>query len=294
MSQQEAAVKKRQIQSYTPEFRAEAVKLVLVQGLSVQEAADRLNMSKGTLGFWATQTRKGVNTGVAAAGTQSVEELTAEIKKLRKELAETRMERDVIKNRRVLCSGVTARYAWISEHRGTFPVAVTRRVLGVSRAGFYSWLNRGPSARDQGNERLKVAIRAAHGKTRESYGARRLQPELASMGFVAGRDRIARLRRQMGLQCRQKRKFKATTNSAHSLPVAENVLGQVFEPSRPDQVWCGDITYISTDEGWLYLAGLKDVYSCAIAGYAMSSRMTTDLVSKAFFGRSSTADHLRD
>jgi transposase len=97
MSQQEAAVKKRQIQSYTPEFRAEAVKLVLVQGLSVQEAADRLNMSKGTLGFWATQARKGVNTGVAAAGTQSVEELTAEIKKLRKELAETRMERDVIK-----------------------------------------------------------------------------------------------------------------------------------------------------------------------------------------------------
>lgn len=267
--------------TYPTELRAEAVKMALEQGLSIEEAAKRLGIPKGTLANWLKAAK--ADTSKPAPGARSVAELEAENARLRKELADARLERDVIKNRRVLCSGVTARYAWISEHRGTFPVAVTRRVLGVSRAGFYSWLNRGPSARDQGNERLKVAIRAAHGKTRESYGARRLQPELASMGFVAGRDRIARLRRQMGLQCRQKRKFKATTNSAHSLPVAENVLGQVFEPSRPDQVWCGDITYISTDEGWLYLAGLKDVYSCEIAGYAMSSRMTTDLVSKALF-----------
>ncbi|OHX10217.1 hypothetical protein BI347_20645 [Chromobacterium sphagni] len=96
---------------------------------------------------------------------------------------------------------------------------------------------------------MKVAIRAAHAKTRETYGAHRLQPELAAMGFEAGRDRIDRLRREMGLRCRQKRKFKATTHSAHSLPIAENVLGQVFEPTRPNQVWTGDITYIPTDEG---------------------------------------------
>jgi putative transposase len=98
---------------------------------------------------------------------------------------------------------------------------------------------------------LKGAIRAAHARTRETYGARRLQLELAKDGFIAGRDRIARLRRELGLRCRQKRKFKATTHSAHRLPVAENVLEQVFEPTRPNEVWTGDITYIPTDEGWL-------------------------------------------
>lgn len=164
-----------------------------------------------------------------------------------------------------------------------FPVAVACRVLAVSRAGYYDWRSRSPTAREQEYERLKLAIRATHTKTRETYGVRRLQPELATMGFVAGRDRIARLRREMGLRCRQKRKFKATTNSAHTLPVAENVLGQVFAPTRPDAVWTGDITYIPTDEGWLYLAGLKDVFTCELVGYAMGARMTTDLVSKALF-----------
>jgi putative transposase len=162
-------------------------------------------------------------------------------------------------------------------------VAVACRVLEVSRSGFYDWRGRPPSKREQENERLKVAIRAAHIRTRETYGARRLQPELAKDGFTAGRDRIARLRRDMGLWCRQKRKFKATTNSAHTLPVAENVLDQVFEPTSPNEVWTGDITYIATDEGWLYLAGLKDVFTCEIVGYAMGARMTTDLVSKALF-----------
>jgi len=130
---------------------------------------------------------------------------------------------------------------------------------------------------------MKVAIRAAHTRTRETYGARRLQPELAKEGFVDGRDRIERLRREMGLRCRQKRKFKVTTDSAHKRPVAENVLGQVFEPTRPNEVWTGDITYIATDEGWLYLAGLKDVFTCEIVGYAMGERMTTELVSQALF-----------
>lgn len=103
------------------------------------------------------------------------------------------------------------------------------------------------------------------------------------MGFVAGRDRIARLRREMGIKCRQKRKFKAKTNSAHALPVPDNVVGQVFAPTQPNQVWTGDITYIPTDEGWLYLAALKDVFSCEIVGYAMARRMTSELVSKALF-----------
>lgn len=124
------------------------------------------------------------------------------------------------------------------------------QLFRVSRSGFYNWLGRKPSRRSQEDERLKLAIKVAHKRTRESYGARRLQPELADDGFIAGRDRIVRLRRELGLHCRQKRKFKATTNSNHNLPVAENLLNQTFTPSAPNQVWVTDITYIPTGEGW--------------------------------------------
>jgi putative transposase len=171
----------------------------------------------------------------------------------------------------------------MKQWRLQFPILAMCRVLKVSRSGYYAWLDTTPSPRAQENERLKVAIKAAHKRTRETYGARRLQPELAAEGFIAGRDRIARLRRELGLRCRQKRKFKATTNSKHDLPVAENLLDQNFSPTAPNQVWTTDITYIPTGEGWLYLAGVKDLFTCEIVGYAMGDRMTQELTAKALF-----------
>ena len=162
----------------------------------------------------------------------------------------------------------------MKQWRHHFPVEVMSRLFSVSRSGYYAWLRRKPSRRAHEDERLKVAIKAAHKRTRETYSARRLQPELAADGFAAGRDRIARLRRELKLRCRQKRKFKATTNSSHNLPVAENLLNQTFTPSVPNEVWVTDITYIPTGEGWLYLAGVKDVFTCEIVGYAMAERMT--------------------
>lgn len=164
-----------------------------------------------------------------------------------------------------------------------FPVTLLCRVVAVSRSGFYARAKRPVSARRQQDERLKLALKAAHQRTRETYGVRRLQPELAAEGWVAGRDRLARLRRELGLRCRQKRKFKATTNSNHSLPVADNRLDQTFAPSRPNEVWVTDITYIPTGEGWLYLAGVKDVFSCELVGYAMGERMTQTLTGQALF-----------
>lgn len=171
----------------------------------------------------------------------------------------------------------------MKQWRLQFPITAMSRVLDVSRGGFYDWLRRKPSRRAQEDERLKVAIKAAHKRTRESYSARRLQLELAADGFIAGRDRIARLRRELGLRCRQKRKFKATTNSNHDLPVAKNLLNQTFAPNSPNEVWVTDITYIPTGEGWLYLAGVKDVFTCEIVGYAMAERMTQNLVGRALF-----------
>jgi putative transposase len=168
-------------------------------------------------------------------------------------------------------------------HRLQFPMGVMSRVFEVSRSGYYDWLSRESSARAQENERLKVAIRVAHRRSREVYGTRRLQPELAAEGFVAGRDRIGKLRKEMGLSCKQKRKFKVTTNSNHALPVAPNLLEQNFCATRPNQAWLTDITYIPTDEGWLYLAGVKDLFSCEIVGYAMGARMTQELTGHALF-----------
>ena len=171
----------------------------------------------------------------------------------------------------------------MKQWRQEFPVEVMSRVFNVSRSGFYAWERRKPSRHAQEDERLKVAIKAAHKRTRQTYGVRRLQPELADDGFVAGRDRIERLRRELGLRCKQKRKFKGTTNSNHDLPVAENLLDQTFAPTAPNQVWVTDITYIPTAEGWLYLAGVKDVFTCEIVGYAMADRMTQELTGQALF-----------
>ena len=168
-------------------------------------------------------------------------------------------------------------------HRLQFPIEVMSRTLDVSRSGYYAWCHREPSARAQENERLKVAIRVAHRRTRGVYGTRRLQPELAAEGFLAGRERIGRLRKELGLGCKQKRRFKATTNSNHSLPVAPNLLGQDFHATRPGEVWVADITAVATEEGWLYLAGIKDLHSRELVGYAMSARMTQELTGQALY-----------
>ena len=168
--------------------------------------------------------------------------------------------------------------------KGQFPVGLMSRVFDVCKSGYYAWLKRGPLQRTQDDARLSVAIKAAHVRSRESYGPERLQKELSADGFHAGVSRIKRLRKQLGIRCKQKRKFKATTHSNHGLPVAENLLKQEFSTERANQVWVTDITYIPTHEGWLYLAGIKDLHTCEIVGYALGERMTKELVSRALFG----------
>ena len=159
-----------------------------------------------------------------------------------------------------------------------YPIPMLCRLFGVSRSGFYDWKNRQPSQRSREEARLEVEIIAAHKRTRQSYGAERLQHDLAAHGVQVGVHRIKRIRRKLGLRCKQKRKFKATTDSNHAFPVAENLLNQDFRIDRPSAIWLSDITYIYTDEGWLYLAAHRDMYTGEIVGYAMGSRMTKVLV----------------
>jgi transposase InsO family protein len=169
----------------------------------------------------------------------------------------------------------------MKQMRLSYPIPLVSRILKVSASGFYAWLDRTPSRWAKDEMRLEVEIRAAHSRTRQTYGAERLQHELAGHGVIVGVCRIKRIRRKLGLRCRQKRKFKATTDSNHGLPVAGNVLKQQFKVYQPNTVWVSDITYVPTDEGWLYLAGHKDLFNSEIVGYAMGERLSRNLVSQS-------------
>jgi putative transposase len=175
------------------------------------------------------------------------------------------------------------KYRRIKKWRKGYPVSALCRVFGVSESGYYAWVSRPPSPRNRENARLEQEIQASHQRTRGTYGPSRLQRDLADYGIFVGIDRIKRIRRKLGLRCKQKRKFKATTNSKHTLPVAPNLLARDFAVSAPNRVWVSDITYIATAEGWLYLAGIKDLFSGELVGYALNERMTKDLVIQALF-----------
>jgi putative transposase len=165
--------------------------------------------------------------------------------------------------------------------RLTYPLPVLCHVLEVSRSGYYTWSNRSPSQRAQEEGRLEVEIKAAHARTRGTCGPERLQQDLLAHGVKAGISRIRRIRKNLGIRCKQIRKFKATTDSKHTLPVAENLLDQKFEATAPNEIWVSDITYISTEEGWLYCAAHKDLFNGEIVGYALGSRITKNLVMRS-------------
>jgi len=169
----------------------------------------------------------------------------------------------------------------MKELRLQYPVPLMSRILSVSASGYYAWLDRTLSKWAREEARLEIEIKAAHKRTRQVCGPERLQHDLAEHGVQVGICRIKRIRKKFGIRCKQKRKFKATTDSKHTLPVAENVLGQQFKVSRPNAVWVSDITYVPTDEGWLYLAGHKDLFTGEIVGYAMGERLKKSLVSQS-------------
>ena len=169
------------------------------------------------------------------------------------------------------------------ELRLHYPIPYMSRVFNVSASGYYAWLDRPQSRRAQEEARLEIEIRAADKRTRQSCGPERLQKDLSEHGVKAGVCRIKRIRKKLGIRCKQKKKFKATTDSKHAHPVADNLLNQQFETTAPGKIWTTDITYIPTDEGWLYLAGHKDLFSGELVGYAMGSRMTEALVMQSLF-----------
>jgi putative transposase len=170
------------------------------------------------------------------------------------------------------------KFPFISENRGIFRVGRMCNVLDVSRSGYYFWLKRPESLRKKVNRKLALQIRVIHNqKFKKVYGSPRIHKELSDKGVSCSRNRVARIMKQEGIRAIVPRKYKATTDSKHNLPVAPNLLKQVFDVKEPNKVWLADITYIATVEGWLYLASIMDLGSCRIKGWSMNKRITKEL-----------------
>lgn len=182
------------------------------------------------------------------------------------------------------------KYAAISAHRAQLPVRLMCEALGVSVSGYYDALAREaapPSAHAVVDERLRVHVRAVHRKSRGRYGAPRVHEELKAQGQRVAKKRVARLMREDGLVGRRRRKFVRTTDSDHTEPVAPNLLGRRFalaDHPAPDRAWCGDLTYIPTREGWLFLAVLLDLATRRVVGWATSATLATALPLAALRG----------
>ena len=169
------------------------------------------------------------------------------------------------------------RFAFIRAHRTCWTVTRMAKVLMVSVSGFYAWLKRPKSKRAEENEVLTKKIIMFHCGSRFTYGSPRIHRDLIDAGYKASRGRVARLMKAAGIKGKIKRKFKTTTNSKHSRPKAQNLVKQNFSAATPNTLWASDISYISTAEGWLYLAVTLDLFSRKVIGWAFSNRLTDDL-----------------
>ena len=173
------------------------------------------------------------------------------------------------------------RFSFILAEKARHAVSQMCRVLRVGRSGFYAWCERPVAERKQRDAELANKIRVLHAESKGTYGTPRIKRDLAEAGVAVGRKRVARLMRDQGIAGRHKRRFRKTTDSAHALPVAKNLLARDFSPAAPNQVWAADITYVRTWEGWSYLAVVMDLYSRRIVGWALADNMRTDLVLEA-------------
>jgi putative transposase len=173
------------------------------------------------------------------------------------------------------------KYAWIEEHRDRFHVTRMCRQLEVSRTGYCQWRTRAPSDRAMANAALDAQVAALHAGSKRSYGRPRIVRGLREQGVQVGHERVRNSLKRQDLRSVYKRPYRVTTDSAHHKPIAPNVLDRRVDGWRVNQAWVADITYVATNQGWLYLACVMDLASRRIVGWSMSERITADLVCQA-------------
>ncbi|MCU6243966.1 IS3 family transposase [Enterobacter asburiae] len=267
-----ASTNKKPRKQHTPEFRQEALKLA--ERIGVTAAARELSLYESQLYAW----RSKINN--ARSSSEREEEMSVEIARLKRQLAEQAEELAIPpKGRDILREAPEMKYVFIENHRAEFSVKAMCRVLRVARSGWYAWRLRRQQITPRQQFRLAcdTAVRKAFTEAKQRYGAPRLADELPEYNVKT----IAASLRRQGLRAKAARKFSPVSYREHGLPVSENLLKQDFYASGPNQKWAGDITYLRTDEGWLYLAVVIDLWSRAVIAWSMSSRMTAQLVCDA-------------
>ncbi|EBO4931487.1 IS3 family transposase [Salmonella enterica] len=271
-----ASTTKKPRKQHTPEFRQEALKLA--ERIGGAAAARELNLYESQLYNWRSKPQNQLSS------SEREQEMSAEIARLKRQLAERDEELAILqKGRDILREAPEMKYVFIENHQAEFNIKAMCRVLQVARSGWYVWHQR----RHQINRRQRFrlvcdnVVREAFSDAKQRYGAPRLTDELRAQGYQFNVKTVAASQRRQGLRAKASRRFRPVSYREHGLPVSENLLKQDFYASGPNQKWVGDITYLRTGEGWLYLAVVIDLWSRSVIGWSMSSRMTAQLACDA-------------
>ena len=266
-------------QAYTIELKELAVKrLKNVQSISM--VYKELVLSDQTLRNWVRASAEG---RLGGAGGRVVKPEEMELSRLRTENLKLKREDEIAKNcDGVLGKGCAVKYAWIAGRVKVFSLVEMCDVLEVSMSGYRAWKRGGTPDRKRLTDcQMLALICSIHMEFKGDYGAPRVVRELRNRQFSASKERVERLMRENGIHARHKRRYKVTTDSKHTLPVADNLLARNFTPTAPNRVWTSDITYLWADEGWLYLAIVLDLFNREVVGWSIKPRMTADLVTDA-------------
>ncbi|ECO4392832.1 IS3 family transposase [Salmonella enterica] len=271
-----ASTTKKPRKQHTPEFRQEALKLA--ERIGVAAAARELNLYESQLYNWRSKQQNQLSS------SEREQEMSAEIARLKRQLAERDEELAILqKGRDILREAPEMKYVFIEKHQAEFNIKAMCRVLQIARSGWYVWHQR----RHQINQRQRFRLvcdnvaREAFSDAKQRYGAPRLTDDLRAQGYQFNVKTVAASLRRQGRRAKASRRFRPVSYRKHDLPVSENLLKQDFYASGPNQKWVGDITYLRTGEGWLYLAVVIDLWSRSVIGWSMSSRMTAQLACDA-------------
>ncbi|EAR7790584.1 IS3 family transposase [Salmonella enterica] len=271
-----ASTTKKIRKQHAPEFRQEALKLA--ERIGVAAVARELSLYESQLYNWRSKQQN------QFSSSEREQEMSADIARLKRQLAERDEELTILqKGRDILREAPEMKYVFIEKHQAEFSIKAMCRVLQVARSGWYIWHQRRHQINRRQHFRLVCdnVVREAFSDAKQRYGAPRLTDELRAQGRVYNIKTVAASLRRQGLRAKASRRFSPVSYREHGLPVSENLLKQDFYASGPNQKWVGDITYLRTGEGWLYLAVVIDLWSRSVTGWSMSSRMTAQLACDA-------------
>ncbi|WP_300474803.1 IS3 family transposase [uncultured Psychrobacter sp.] len=271
----------KKVRTYSDEFKAEAVKKIADNNGNASATAKQLGIAMQTLSNWHNKANQGKLVGTEQYDPQLIA-VIEENKRLKRQLKIAEEEREIFKKGDgVLCKAQLVRYTFIKDNQQIFSITTMCHVLKIKPSSYYDWLSRDISEQQVHRNQCELLVKAAHSETKGRYGVERLHAHLNRQGHDISPYMVRSIKEEHGIKCRSHKRFKVTTDSNHNKLVYPNVLNQQFDTSRPNQAWVSDITYIWTHEGWLYLAGVKDLYTKELVGYAINKRMTADLVCRA-------------